>query len=36
VDAPPLHFGQAAMLGVLISEQQAGPFRLEIQEVWAE
>lgn len=36
VDAPPLHLGQAAMPGVLISERQSGPFRLEIREVWAE
>jgi len=36
VAAPPLDFGRMGALGVLISDRQAGPFRLEIRDVHAE
>lgn len=34
--APRLDFGRVQTLGVLISDQQAGPFRLQVREVHAE
>jgi hypothetical protein len=33
VVAPPLAFGEVRTLGVLISERQAGPFRIELRDV---
>jgi hypothetical protein len=36
VAAPPLAFGEVRALGVLISDRQAGPFRLELGQVRAE
>jgi len=33
VVAPPLAFGEVRTLGVLISERQAGPFRIELKDV---
>jgi monofunctional biosynthetic peptidoglycan transglycosylase len=36
VKAPALEFGQVGSVGVLISDGQAGPFRLEIREIRAE
>jgi monofunctional biosynthetic peptidoglycan transglycosylase len=36
IEAPPLRFDRVATLGVLISDRQAGPFRLEIREVLSE
>ena len=36
VVAPPLAFGEVRTLGVLISDRQAGPFRIELRDVRVE
>jgi hypothetical protein len=36
VAAPPLSFGEVRALGVLISDRQAGPFRLDLRQLRAD
>lgn len=34
-DAPPMDLSRITSLGLMISDKQAGPFRLEVQSIWA-